>query len=104
MSKFLHAYDNCNLGSINIAVFYEAETGMDWQGFSEAIYTAVRMLDNTIDLFNHNVEAINEMAKGNRRIGLGIMGFADLMFKSKTEYGSERCINFIREIGNFSFC
>ena len=100
--QFLHPYDNCNLGSINVASHYKpGNGGIDYEGLGRTVDLAVRMLDNTIDLFNHSILDVNLTAKKNRRIGLGIMGFADLCFKSRTRYGSERSINLAEQLMGF---
>ena len=59
---------------------------------------AIRMLDNTIDLFKHSVKEIDDMAKANRRVGLGVMGFADLLMRLKIRYGSELSYEVARSI------
>ncbi len=85
--QFLHAYDNCNLGSINLAAFVKAGK-VDWDHLRAATKTATRMLDNVIDLFDFPVAQVTEMASKNRRIGLGIMGFADMLFELGVPYNS----------------
>lgn len=86
--QFLHPYDNCNLGSINLSTF--ATNGkMDWDRLKFVTKTATRILDNVIDLFDFPVHQVTDMAKANRRIGLGIMGFADLLFELGVSYNSE---------------
>ena len=98
--QMLHGNDNCNLGSINLAAFYDPkyEDDFDYVEFRNTIRTAVEMLDNTIDLFEHSVPAINEMAKANRRVGLGVMGFADLLYLMNIRYGSIECRDLIRNL------
>lgn len=85
--QFLHAYDNCNLGSINLAEFVK-DGKMDWKRLRFVTRTAVRMMDNVIDGFNFPVPQVTEMAKDNRRIGLGIMGFADMLYQLGIRYDS----------------
>ncbi|MCR4261090.1 MAG: adenosylcobalamin-dependent ribonucleoside-diphosphate reductase [Candidatus Colwellbacteria bacterium] len=86
--QFLHAYDNCNLGSINLAAF--AKNGkLDEKRLREVTRVSVRMLDNVIDKFDFPVPQVSEMAIKNRRIGLGIMGFADLLFQLGIKYNSK---------------
>jgi ribonucleoside-diphosphate reductase alpha chain len=86
--QFLHPYDNCNLGSINLSVFVE-NGKMDWNRLKWVTKTATRLMDNVIDLFDFPVPAITEMANRNRRIGLGIMGFADMLYQLGVAYNSE---------------
>lgn len=86
--QFLHAYDNCNLGSVNLAVLVK-NGRVDWSRLKFVTRTAVRLMDNVIDLFDFPVPAITEMANKNRRIGLGVMGFADMLFQLGVAYNSE---------------
>ena len=86
--QFLHHYDNCNLGSINLAVFVK-DGRMDWAGLRRATRVAVRLMDNVIDLFDFPVPQVTELARKNRRIGLGIMGFADMLYELGVGYNSE---------------
>lgn len=88
----LHDYESCNLGSINIANYFkpEAKDKLDWDRFRETIEMGVRFLDNVIDANLYPLEEIDRMAKSNRRIGLGIMGFADLLIKMEIKYDTEK--------------
>ena len=86
--QFLHHYDNCNLGSINLAVFVK-NGKVDWNRLRWVTKTATRLMDNVIDLFDFPVKQVTELAKKNRRIGLGIMGFADMLFQLGIAYNSE---------------
>jgi ribonucleoside-diphosphate reductase alpha chain len=89
--QFLHPYDNCNLGSINLAVFVK-NGKIDFDHLEEVTAAAVRMLDNVIDIFNFPVQALNDMARKNRRIGLGVMGFADMLYELGVRYGSKEAV------------
>ena len=86
--QFLHPYDNCNLGSINLAVFVK-NGKMDYARLEKATKVAVRLMDNVIDRFDFPVPQVSELAKRNRRIGLGIMGFADVLYQLGIRYNSE---------------
>jgi ribonucleoside-diphosphate reductase alpha chain len=87
--QFLHHYDVCNLGSINLAAF-AANGDVDWNRLRFVTRAAIRMLDNVIDRSNFPVPKVTEMMKKNRRIGLGIMGFADLLYQLKVKYNSPK--------------
>ncbi len=89
--QFLHAYDNCNLGSLNVAMFV-TNKNIDWKRLGFATRTAVRLMDNVIDLFDFPVPQVTELAKKNRRIGLGIMGFADMLYQLGIQYNSKEGI------------
>jgi len=85
--QFLHPYDNCNLGSINLAKFVKNER-VDWNRLRFVAKTATRLMDNVIDLFDFPVKQVTELALKNRRIGLGIMGFADMLYQLGIPYNS----------------
>lgn len=85
--QFLHHYDNCNLGSVNLAVFVK-NGEVDWARLRRVVKTAVRMMDNVIDLFDFPVPQVTELAFKNRRIGLGVMGFADMLYQLGVGYNS----------------
>jgi ribonucleoside-diphosphate reductase alpha chain len=85
----LHHYDNCNLGSVNLAVFYDQKTkGVAWSRLRAVTKASVRMLDNVIDTFAFPVQKVTDLAQKNRRVGLGIMGFADLLYQLGIPYNS----------------
>jgi ribonucleoside-diphosphate reductase alpha chain len=87
----LHDYEACNLGSINLMnLFAEASPdGLDWEKFRELIQLGIRFLDDVIEVNLYPLEQIARMARANRRIGLGIMGFADLLIRMGIAYNSE---------------
>jgi len=95
-------YEACNLGSIDVAKFYnELKKSFDWEHFAEIIAHSIRFLDNVIDMNNYIIPEIKTMVKGNRKIGLGIMGWADLLIKMEIPYASEKAIQFAEEIMRF---
>lgn len=102
----LPPYDSCNLGSINLERFFvEGErpgTGsMDWDDLRETVHTAVRFLDNVIEMNRYPLAEIEEMSQGNRRIGLGVMGFADVLIKLGITYDSDEGLAFAEKVMKF---
>ncbi|MGB9608783.1 MAG: adenosylcobalamin-dependent ribonucleoside-diphosphate reductase, partial [Minisyncoccia bacterium] len=95
--QFLHPYDNCNLGSINLASFVK-NNEIDWKKLKETTRIAVRLLDNVIDTFEFPVPQLKEMAENNRRIGLGIMGFADMLYQLNIPYNSPQGIKLAEKV------
>ena len=90
-------YEACTLGSINLAKFVTPTGGradMDWAGLAETVNLAVRFLDNTIDVANYPVTDTTRLARANRKIGLGVMGFADSLFLLGIPYDSEQGVDF----------
>lgn len=85
--QFLHDGDVCNLGSINLAQFAEGGQ-LKEERLREVSKIATRMLDNVIDLYGFSVDRVKRVSSGNRRIGLGVMGFADLLYQLKIGYGT----------------
>ena len=82
----------CNLGSVNLAKFVvESASGptVDYPRLKEAIGWSVRFLDNTIDMSRYPLPEITDMVRGNRKIGLGVMGFADLLCRLGLPYDSD---------------
>ncbi|HEK85803.1 MAG TPA: adenosylcobalamin-dependent ribonucleoside-diphosphate reductase [Candidatus Aminicenantes bacterium] len=99
----LHPYESCNLGSINVSNFYNPEKPdeFDWEKFAETIELAVRFLDNVIDVNKYPLPQIAEMTRANRRIGLGIMGWADLLLKKKLRYDRPEALDFAEKLASF---
>ncbi|MFN0108823.1 MAG: adenosylcobalamin-dependent ribonucleoside-diphosphate reductase [Blastocatellia bacterium] len=88
--QMLHDYNACNLGSIDVAKYYdEATDDVNWEAFSKDIYWSVRFLDNVIDTCDWPLPQIHDTVHRTRPVGLGIMGFADLCLQKRVSYGSE---------------
>ena len=94
----------CNLGSINLAKFV-LETGegpiIDFEGLKQMVGWCVRFLDNTIDMSKYPLPAIDEMVRGNRKIGLGVMGFADMLYQLSIPYNSDEALETAETVMQF---
>lgn len=84
-------YDACNLGSINLSKFVK-NGDLDWDELRKVVHMAVHFLDNIVEINEFPVPQIREMVSKTRRIGLGIMGFADMLFKMGVAYDSEEAL------------
>ncbi|MCG8616486.1 MAG: vitamin B12-dependent ribonucleotide reductase [Desulfobacterales bacterium] len=94
----------CNLGSINLTRFVRENGGkpeVDFEKLRETVHLSVRFLDNTIDMSIYPIEEIDRMVRANRKIGLGIMGFADLLFTLGIPYDSEAALDLAGKIMAF---
>jgi ribonucleotide reductase alpha subunit len=98
----LHGYDSCNLGSINVGHFFEStQNDVDWDRLAGAVNLAIRFLDNVIDANIYPIDEIKQMVTNNRRVGLGIMGFADLLIQLRVPYGSPEAIALAEKLMKF---
>src|SRR3989440_2020730 len=99
--QFLHFANSCNLGSIDVAKFYNREQRLDWDRLAEVTHLCTRFLDNVIDTCAWPLPEINDVVKRTRPLGLGIMGFADLCLNLKISYGSPASIDLMDEVMGF---
>src|SRR5690348_2770562 len=96
----LLAYDVCNLGSINVG-YYVKDGKMDWEAFKRDIHLSTHFLDNIIDVNKYPLAAIDALSKRIRRIGLGVMGFADALVRLGIPYDSDEGVEFGRRVMEF---
>lgn len=87
--QFLHDHDVCNLGSINLEKFVTADKRIDFERLNFVVRTAIRMMDNVVDITDSPVDTVNQVFRGNRRVGLGVMGFADMLYLLGIGYDTE---------------
>ena len=109
-------YEACNLGSINLSLFVNGDRnpegdplddGVDWDALKKTVWLGVRFLDNVIDASKYPLKEIGETVRRNRKIGLGVMGFADMLYQLGIPYDSkeglamaEKVMKFIDDAGH----
>jgi ribonucleoside-diphosphate reductase alpha chain len=96
----LLAYESCNLGSINLTRMVHDGT-IDWKKLKATTRLAVHFLDNVIDANNYPLKETENITKAHRKIGLGVMGFADLLFILKIPYDSKEALQLGKRLINF---
>lgn len=91
-------YEACNLGSVNLGLLVQ-DKKLNWKRLRELVHLGVRFLDNVIEANNYPLEQINAITKkGNRKIGLGVMGFADMLIRMNIPYSSLAALRLAEKI------
>jgi ribonucleoside-diphosphate reductase alpha chain len=93
-------YDVCNLGSINVGAFVK-DGAVDWEALRHAVHLCTHFLDNVIDVNRYPLPEITDLAQRIRRIGLGVMGWADFLIGLGVPYNSEEAIDWARRLMRF---
>ena len=102
-------YDVCNLGSVNVGVFVRSDVGpnaspeerIDWEALRRVVHLSIHFLDNVIDANRYPLPEIAELARTIRRVGLGIMGWADLLVRVGVPYSSQEGVDLGRRVMAF---
>ncbi len=93
-------YESCNLGSINLSKFVE-DGKLDWERLRRIVQLGVRFLDDVIEVNKFPIKQIRDITMANRKIGLGVMGFSDMLIKLGVVYNSEETIELARKLMSF---
>ena len=98
--EFLENYGNCCLGSINLDK-HVTESSFDWPALEETVRTAVRFLDDVTEVNTFPLDKLKEVNLATRRIGLGVMGWADALVRQGIPYDSEKALELANKVGGF---
>jgi len=93
-------YESCNLGSINLGKFVKDGT-IDWKRLKTVVHDSIHFLDNVIEANNYPLQQIHDMTHSNRKVGLGVMGWADMLILLGVPYNSEEAVKLGKKVMKF---
>lgn len=100
-------YEACNLGSVNVAAHLVATRGrqstigdyrLDWEGLKDTVRIGIRLLDDVVSVCTYPIDKIDAVVKSNRKVGLGVMGWADVLVKMGMVYGSPESLKLAEKV------
>lgn len=94
-------YESCNLGSVDVSKFVTDDGKLDWDRLRQTVRLAVRFLDDVIDANVYTLPEIEKITKGNRKIGMGVMGFADMLIKMGIKYNTRKGLQTAEKLMKF---
>ncbi len=94
-------YEACNLGSLNLGKCVTEDKQVDWERLRRITRSSIHFLDNVVDANSFPLPEIDRMVRGNRKIGLGVMGWADMLFLLEIPYNSDEAVELARNVMRF---
>jgi len=96
--EIIYPYESCNLASVNVEKFVKDDDTFDWKGFTKTVMLTARMLDNFLDMNKFPLKKIEKASLDTRRIGVGMMGIANAMYRLGIKYNSKEGFDFIEKL------
>lgn len=100
----LYPYDSCNLGSINLGNFIASDGEVNWGKLHDVVWRAVHFLDNVVEVTHYPLPEIERVSRGIRRVGLGVMGWADMLISLCVPYDSDEALTLGSQVMGFIQC
>ncbi len=93
-------FESCNLGSVNLSQMVDGDV-LNWRKLAETVRWGIRFLDDVIEVSRHPLPQIEQMTQANRKVGLGVMGFADMLIKLGVPYNTQESLGLARKLMKF---